>query len=257
MEKLKRWLTSLFRVDVVWLEKDDGEWVKRRNYHPLMKLIAFLCVLVLLVSAVGLGLKFFHVLPEAPIEIEAETAIEAQIEISAEMYPETGETDELLYGEYDEIEDEVIPYPGPIPDGVNVADDEYWIRIIKSNFRLYLYRGQEVIKHSYVAVGRNPGDKERVGDLRTPRGIFTVQSIHDSRHWVFDFRDGRGPIRGAYGPWFIRLRTPPWRGIGIHGTHDPESLGTMASEGCIRMRNEELVELLRFVSINMTVVVEE
>ena len=268
MEKLQRWLASLLKVDVVWIEKEDGDWVRRRNYHPVVKLAALLCVLLLLASAIWLGLKFFHASPETPLETETgiETRIEPVIETEIEIlpdfpieapagtYPEAGETpDELLYP-YDE---DGYAYPGPIPYGVNVADDEYWIRIIKSNFRLYLYRGQEVIKLSYVAVGRNPGDKERVGDLRTPRGIFTVQSVHDSRHWVFDFRDGRGPIRGAYGPWFIRLRTPPWRGIGIHGTHDPSSLGTMASEGCIRMRNEELLELMPFISINMTVVVEE
>ena len=46
-------------------------------------------------------------------------------------------------------------------------------------------------------------------------------------------------IKNAYGPWFIRLKTP-WSGIGIHRTHDPASIGSNATEGCIRLRNENL-----------------
>jgi len=251
MEKLQSWLESLLKVDVVWIDKGDGHWVKRRKFHPVVKLAVLISGLLFIASLVLIWPSFF-VTPEPTAPVE--TPYEVEEERDGITYPYYIEPDEI-----DEIDenDLVFPYPGPLPEGVEVADGEYWIRIIKSNFRLYLYRGQDVIKYSTVAVGRNPGDKERVGDLRTPRGIFTVQSIHDSRHWVFDFGDGRGPIGGVYGPWFIRLRTPPWRGIGIHGTHDPDSLGTMASEGCIRMHNDELVALLDFVSIDMTVVVEE
>jgi len=146
--------------------------------------------------------------------------------------------------------------PGPIPPDLEVADGEYWLRIDKSRYKLYLYQGRDVEKTYNVAVGKNPGDKERVGDNKTPVGTFTVQSIEDSRYWTYDFRDGKGAVRGAYGPWFIRLRTG-WRGIGIHGTHDPDSLGSMASEGCIRMHNSELEELRKFASSKMKVVIEE
>ena len=254
MKKLQHWLSSLLRVDVVWIEKDDGHWVKRRYYHPVTMAVLLLCVLVLVAL---LWLNFTYVLnvlsrsgPEAPIETEAPDDISQARSIEDVEMQQHGAPD---------FSDPDLPYiyPGPMPDGLEVADDEYWIRIIKTNFRLYLYRGQNVERHYYVAVGRNPGDKERFGDNRTPRGIFTVQSIEDSSRWTFDFRDGRGPIRGAYGPWFIRLRTPPWRGIGIHGTHAPDSLGTMVSEGCVRMRNSELEELKEFVRIDMKVVIEE
>jgi len=246
MKKLQNWLAGLFKVNVMWIEKGDGHWVKRRNYHPVMKAIMLVYVLFLVFLLVSLGRYFLR----APIEPEPETPYD--ISQLHDM-----DTQQLEADDYDYPDPPLYAYPGPMPYGLEVADDEYWIRVIKNNFRLYLYRGQEMKRHYYVAVGRNPGDKERFGDNRTPRGTFTVQSIEDSRRWTFDFRDGRGPIRGAYGPWFIRLRAPPWRGIGIHGTHDPESLGTMISEGCVRMRNEELVELLQFVSVNMTVVIEE
>ncbi|XOQ51048.1 MAG: hypothetical protein ACFWTX_07190 [Acidaminococcus timonensis] len=69
-------------------------------------------------------------------------------------------------------------------------------------------------------------------------------------------------IQHAYGPWFISLDTRnlsqgKWDGIGIHGTHDPASIGTRASEGCIRMNNDNLQKLKPYVKVGMKVKVEE
>jgi hypothetical protein len=74
------------------------------------------------------------------------------------------------------------------------------IVIDKSDFTLMLYEGKEVVKVYPVAVGKNPGDKKTVGDMRTPIGKFRIVSIHDSRAWTHDFKDGKGDIKGAYGP---------------------------------------------------------
>lgn len=70
------------------------------------------------------------------------------------------------------------------------------------------------------------------------------------------FRRRQGEIRGAYGSHFIRLKTPGHRGIGIHGTHDPASIGTRATEGCIRLNNGDLLELVKkYVYVGMPVVI--
>ena len=82
-----------------------------------------------------------------------------------------------------------------------------------------------------IACGRALGNKEKPGDMKTPEGLFSVQQIQDASAWTHDFGDGKGEIRGAYGSHFIRLKTPGHRGIGIHGTHDPASIGTRATEG--------------------------
>jgi lipoprotein-anchoring transpeptidase ErfK/SrfK len=42
----------------------------------------------------------------------------------------------------------------------------------------------------------------------------------------------------------------------IHGTNRPESIGTAASYGCIRMRNEDVTDLFERVNVGTTVVVE-
>lgn len=129
--------------------------------------------------------------------------------------------------------------------------------IVKSEFALYLYDGETLVKTYRVAVGKNPGDKEAEGDMRTPVGKFRIENIHDSRAWTHDFKDGKGEIKGAYGPWFLRLYVGKWKGIGIHGTHDPESIGTRATEGCVRMKNEDLIDLKARVKIGTPVEIRE
>lgn len=97
------------------------------------------------------------------------------------------------------------------------------------------------------ATGANPGDKVMEGDCRTPEGRFFISEIVDASDWTHDFGDGQGEIEGCYGPWFLRLHTPPHTGIGIHGTHLPGSLGSRASEGCIRLLNENVDSLRHMV----------
>ena|GEM_PF-4926287 len=132
-----------------------------------------------------------------------------------------------------------------------------WILIDKNNYSLTLYNRDRILREWRIAVGFFAGDKVHVGDNRTPNGTFKISQIQDSSKWAHDFGDGKGVIQEAYGPWFIRLHTPPWTGIGIHGTHDPDSIGFRASEGCIRMSNEDVSELKEMVRVGMPVVIVE
>jgi lipoprotein-anchoring transpeptidase ErfK/SrfK len=245
MKKLPHWLTNLLHVEIVWVDKGQGRWVRRRRYHPIAKIIVIVALLALTISW---GVDFLSS-PRKPERAESQN--EPQTAPLEQRITELKMTDF-----FPELTVSADMLPGPIPEELSIDDDEYWIRIDKGNYRLYLYRGGEIEKNYEVAVGKNPGDKERVGDNKTPNGIFTVQSIENSSRWTHDFRDGKGTIRGAYGPWFIRLRTG-WKGIGIHGTHDPDSRGSMVSEGCIRMLNDELEEIKQVAFKDMKVVIEE
>lgn len=144
------------------------------------------------------------------------------------------------------------------------GDQSHFIRIHKLSYKLEVFeKGKpEPIRTYDCAVGKNIGDKQRTGDMTTPvswgdvlesaagaepktpstKIPFLVEEICYAEHWSHDFNDGKGVINGAYGPWFISLNTG-WDGIGIHGTHDPASIGTKATEGCIRLRNENIDEL--------------
>lgn len=105
-----------------------------------------------------------------------------------------------------------------------------------------------------VAVGRNFGDKQRSGDCRTPEGTFSISKIHDSSGWYHDAHDGRGSVR-CYGPLFFRIKHPRWYSIGIHGTDQPGSVGTRASEGCVRLSNDNILKLRNYVGVGSRVII--
>ncbi len=148
-----------------------------------------------------------------------------------------------------------VPFPvGENGLPVGVGDDDVWVKIAKDRFRLYVNRGDQKIAAFPVAIGSNPGDKQEVGDRRTPEGTFKLIQIQDASYWTHDFGDGKGPIDGAYGPWFLRLETG-WKGIGIHGTHDPSSIGKRVTEGCIRLTNENLEILKGQIGVGTVVVI--
>ena len=150
------------------------------------------------------------------------------------------------------------PTPAP-PTSVPISTS---ILIKKSAFRLYLLESGNVVQSWPIALGKNEGQKLVSGDMKTPDGSFPIDEILDASYWTHDFGDGKGEIEGAYGPYFISLDTSnlsggAWDGIGIHGTHDPASIGTRASEGCIRMHNNDLLTLKNQISIGTQVTIEE
>lgn len=131
-----------------------------------------------------------------------------------------------------------------------------FVVISKQSMELYLYEKDGLLLKTYpMACGKAFGDKRKVGDMRTPEGVFKVQQIQDASTWTHDFKDGKGVIKGCYGSHFIRLKTPGHSGIGIHGTHDPNSIGTRATEGCIRLNNKDLLDFVKYVVVGMPVVI--
>jgi|GEM_PF-426604 len=130
---------------------------------------------------------------------------------------------------------------------LNPEIGEYVLVINKETQKAQFYRLDYVlVDETDVSTGRNPGDKQRQGDHRTPEGVFRVISVENSKNW-------RHNGRLAYGPFFARLNcgsydqqgnhNPQGRStIGIHGTDEPEKLGLRASEGCVRLHSKVIQE---------------
>ena len=138
-----------------------------------------------------------------------------------------------------------------------VTSHTYSLVITKSAYRISLLDNGTPIKEYNCAVGRNPGQKTKTGDARTPVGTFKVESINPSSDWISD-EDGKG----AYGPWFITLDTRElskgeWNGIGISGTNKPEGLGRASSAGSVRVRNSDIEEIKKFVKVGTIVTIKE
>ncbi len=142
--------------------------------------------------------------------------------------------------------DATISHPGKVKD-----KQKCFIVMSKKDYYLYVYENQGsdtvMVARYDCAFGLKKGNKEGQGDMRTPHcsmaNPFSITQIVDASSWCHDFGDGRGSIK-AYGDWFLRLATPGHKGIGIHGsTNNRESVPGRASEGCIRLKDEDISDL--------------
>jgi len=121
------------------------------------------------------------------------------------------------------------------------------ILVDKSDFRLALFMGTDFIKEYAVGLGK---------DNSTPAGTFAVDEMLVRADW---YPPGGGVIH--YGQpghligerWIGFLDKPGATGLGIHGTNQPETISRMSSNGCIRMLNEDVIELYDFLRSGITV----
>ena len=148
------------------------------------------------------------------------------------------------------------------------TDNGYYMVIHKmenpdkpSDVKLDVYDRKNRLLVSFPAcVGKNKGNKQRQGDKRTPVSPegkpFKVTHIQDSSEWKHDFKDGRGSIK-CYGKWFLRLSCG--NGIGIHGnTNNEGSVPGRASDGCIRLRDADIITLKeKDAYVGMPVIIKE
>jgi hypothetical protein len=97
-----------------------------------------------------------------------------------------------------------------------------------------------------VLVGREPkGLLEDCINQGTelPEDVITSRIL-----WLEGMEPGKN--QGGYVDTYNRY-------IYIHGTSEEDKIGTPASIGCIRMRNQDVIELYRLVDIGTEVLIEE
>ena len=132
------------------------------------------------------------------------------------------------------------------------------IVVSKKEMTLTVYNDSDsILLKTKISCGKNFGNKTRRGDYKTPEGTFKINMIQPSSQWTWDFKDGKGKIKGAYGPYFLRLKTPITTMIGIHGTCYPELIGTRTSSGCVRIHNDEMLKLVKLVKVGTKVTIEK
>lgn len=110
----------------------------------------------------------------------------------------------------------------------------------KRSFLMAVYVGDVMLRIYWVGHGL---------DDKTPVTTFKVTEILPNPEW--DAPDGRryppGSPENILGKWFVKLAHDYYQGFGIHGTTQPETIGTMASMGCIRMLDPDIEEYATFV----------
>lgn len=122
------------------------------------------------------------------------------------------------------------------------------LEIQKSKRRVTLYQGNTKLKSYPIAVGK-PG-------WETPKGTFKVRQMLRNPKWISP-KTGEaipgGDPDNPLGKFWIGFWTDGKNWIGFHGTPNPETVGTAASHGCIRMYNKDVEELFAKVSLGIEV----
>jgi len=107
----------------------------------------------------------------------------------------------------------------------------YSIGVSQSNRQLYLLQDGMVVKTYPVGIGKIL--------TATPTGTYQI---------INKLPNPGGP----FGVLWMGLSKPHY---GIHGTNNPQSIGGLVSKGCIRMYNQDVLELSKFVQISTIVTI--
>jgi len=107
----------------------------------------------------------------------------------------------------------------------------YRIIVDLSDRMLYLLDDNTVIRGFPVGIGKIL--------TQTPEGIYSI---------VNKVPNPGGP----FGAYWMGLSRPHY---GIHGTNDPSSIGKEVSHGCIRMYNQDVIQIANIVTIGTSVTI--
>ena len=128
------------------------------------------------------------------------------------------------------------------------------IVVEKSQHRLSLYRHGALLRSYLVALGQQPvGDKVRIGDMRTPEGIFRIEARNPESRYHRSLRISYPDA--AHRAKARALGVSPGGDIMIHGLPARQAWVGAAhrdfdwTEGCIAVTNAEIEEIWSAVPV--------
>jgi len=123
---------------------------------------------------------------------------------------------------------------------------EYDIKVDKSTNEMEVYLNGTLVRKIRVGTGQVlKTDKPAFGEYVTPNGDYIVIHVRDkdSVHKKF------GKNAHFYGDGMIQMSGPWAPHIALHGTNDNNRIGKYTTNGCINMRNEDILWLMRNAGI--------
>jgi lipoprotein-anchoring transpeptidase ErfK/SrfK len=165
-------------------------------------------------------------------------------------FPSTANHSRLVRSELEQVGVQVPSLPALGDAEEHIPEMVTYLVLKLGQRRVYVYQGSEVLASYPVAIGR--------ADTPTPVGEFEVFQMIENPSWQSPWT-GEVHEPGADSPLGLRWIgfAPMSNGIiGFHGTPTLSSIGQAASNGCVRMRNEDVTALFRQVEVGTLVVVE-
>ena len=126
--------------------------------------------------------------------------------------------------------------PGEV---LRVPTDPVQVVVDLSACWLFYMHGEEVVGAWPVAIGRR-GEETRPGTYSVGTKLPEPPWFPEGKNMV-PYGDPENPL----GTRWIGLENSG--GLGIHGTWEPDTIGSMASDGCVRLRNEAVEELYEVI----------
>ncbi|MCW9046630.1 MAG: L,D-transpeptidase family protein [Gammaproteobacteria bacterium] len=124
-----------------------------------------------------------------------------------------------------------------------------------SKSRLYLFDNTQplpvLIDDYYISMGRSGAGKISEGDLKTPLGVYFIQSYIAPDQLADKYGAGAYPIN--YPNAWDRLNGKTGHGIWLHGTRSGTyNRPPLASEGCVVLPNEDLLNIGSHIDLKST-----
>lgn len=144
-----------------------------------------------------------------------------------------------------------------IPAALAYLDDNYLHALVidLKQSRLFVFENfngyPQLIADYYVSMGRGGAKKQQEGDLKTPVGVYFVQSFIPDIKLSDKYGVGAYPINYPNAWDLFNGRTGS--GIWLHGTRSGTySRPPLASEGCVVLPNNDLIEIGSYISLGRT-----
>ena len=132
-----------------------------------------------------------------------------------------------------------------------IVNSPYRIVVNLTARQVELYNGATLVKAYDAAIGQD--------EWQTPTGSFTVLQMQENPAWehpitgeVFE----TGPDN-PLGTHWIGFWQSDGTQIGFHGTNQEALIGQAVSHGCVRMRNQDIADLYRYVTVGVPVEVRQ
>lgn len=138
------------------------------------------------------------------------------------------------------------------------AEQKYAVVIDTGRSRLYLYHNEagrpQYVGDYYISTGKGGSVKLRLGDQKTPIGVYQVTSRMPQKKLSDFYGSGAFPIN--YPNEWDKRQGRNGHGIWLHGTpSDTYSRPPRASDGCVVLTNGDLVALTKHLQIGLTPVI--
>ncbi len=138
------------------------------------------------------------------------------------------------------------------------ADQHYAIVVDTSKSTLYLYENvngePHYVSDFYISVGKKGSDKTSEGDQRTPLGVYFINAKLGKEKRTDFYGAVAYPL--SYPNEWDRRQGRDGHGIWLHGTpSDTYSRPPRASNGCVVLANEDLLQVGKHVQVGHTPVI--